>query len=548
MRTLLLWAVCCLVSVGTAQAQLAWQWAQSFPAIAVHDIATDASGDVFVTGSFSGPVSFASPAFTATLSPVGLSDIFLARFDALGNVKWARQVGGNEATASGTAIALDGSGNAYVAGKFSDDSLTVNTGSAPLVYSYVSGSLSNVRACVLKLSAATGLVEWSRASASFPGSRECAPTDVAANPNGCFVVGGFGTSAGFEDATITGIRGAAFVAAYAASGALRWVQATALATAEPGPFPVSAARAHGTGVATDAAGNCYVTGRYSLCDLQLGGRTLPLASTNQSFVARLNPTTGAAVWLRGNAGNSELASSASTGISAATGGCYVGGSFAGTVAFGGPHTLTAATTRGYLARYDAASGTSQWVRPLPDATGPVCVTSSLINVLAASSAQPTDALVSTVKIWSFWPWGTAQGSTSTTGGNSTCRGVAQVGATVYVAGAHSGTVAFGSHSMTAPTDASHSFLAQFGPAVRCAPWVAPALAAFPNPALHDLQLVLPAGTQRVTLLDYFGRVVRQLNAPYLAASLDVRKLKPGPYVLRCEGSAGSSSLAVQVGQ
>ncbi len=548
MKTLLLWALCCLTSVGTVQAQFAWQWAQALPAVRVIDVATDASGDVFVTGSFSSAVSFSSPAFSAILTPVGPSDIFLARFDGFGNVKWAQQVGGVGATAKGTALALDNAGSAYVVGDFSDASLTVNTGSDSLAFVPLFGSLTNFRACVLKYSTATGVVEWGRASAIIPGSRLCVPNDVAVGANGCFVVGNFGASVKFDNTVITGNRfGAAFVAAYSAAGALQWARPSGVVSG--GVFP----QARGASVATDAAGNCYVTGVYSNSDFELGGLTLPIitskptANASQAFVARLDPATGAAVWLRGNTTTDDLARSEGTSVSVATGGCYVGGNVVGTVTFGGSHTLAAAGSRGYLTRYDAATGSPHWVRPLPNATGPVRLASSVINVMAVSNVQPTGATASTVKMWSFWPWGMAQGNVSLNGGSSACSSVAQAGATVYLAGVHSGTVAFGPHHLTAPASASQNFLARFSPPLRGAP-SAPSLAAFPNPATDDLQLVLPAGTQRVTLLDYFGRVVRQLNAPSLQTSLDVRQLRPGPYLLRCEGLDGASSLAVKIGQ
>lgn len=543
---------------NTTQAQFNWQWAQSFPTLKITGVATDASGDVFVTGSFAAPVTFNSPYGQTTLTPTGMRDIFLARFDERGSVKWARQVGGAGATANGISIALDGAGSAYLVGDFAKATLTVNTGGAPLVFAPVFSSLSDVRACVLKYSAATGTVQWSRASTAVPGGRDCLPTSVAASQGGCFVGGFFGAVAQFDTTTITGNRfGSVFVAAYSPAGALRWVKASGTLD-DGGIFAGGSA----TAVATDFFGNCYLTGYYRMSDFTFGGLSLPSISTfpltvaTQAFVARLNPATGNAVWLRGNTAAADSSVSRGTGVSVATGGCYVGGTMnSGTISFGGTQTLTATANQGYLARYNAGTGATEWVRALQNATDIVHVTTSLLNVLAVSSVQADRAAAPMVKVWSFWPWGSAQGSIRAQGGSSTCSSVAQSGATVYLAGSYSDVVAFGRTSISAPPGATpgapSTFLAQLNllPSYpRKAASEAPTLAAYPNPAAADLQVKVPAGTQQVTLLDHYGRVVRKLQAPALETTLDVRGLPPGPYVLRSEGPQGSSTLHVKIGE
>lgn len=75
-------------------------------------ISVDASGNSYVTGSFKGTITFpGSTSFTSA----GSGDIFVAKYDPSGNFLWARQAKdlGND---SGSAISLDGAGNAYVTG------------------------------------------------------------------------------------------------------------------------------------------------------------------------------------------------------------------------------------------------------------------------------------------------------------------------------------------------------------------------------------------------------------------------------------------------
>src|SRR5713101_3673598 len=78
-----------------------------------YGIAADASGNVYVTGFFSGTATFGS----TNLSSSGLEDIFVAKYDAAGTLQWARQAGGS-AYDEGLGIAVDGTGNVFVIGFF----------------------------------------------------------------------------------------------------------------------------------------------------------------------------------------------------------------------------------------------------------------------------------------------------------------------------------------------------------------------------------------------------------------------------------------------
>lgn len=82
-------------------------------------ISVDASGNVFTTGEFSGPVDFDPTATTFSLTPAGSSDIFVWVLDTNGNFVDAAAMGGAGIDV-GFGITSDSAGNAYTTGMFND--------------------------------------------------------------------------------------------------------------------------------------------------------------------------------------------------------------------------------------------------------------------------------------------------------------------------------------------------------------------------------------------------------------------------------------------
>ena len=74
--------------------------------------ATDAAGNVLVTGSFSGAVDFGG----GTLGGIG-SDVFALKLGPDGTHRWSHRHGDQNAQA-GRGIAADAAGNVFVAGSF----------------------------------------------------------------------------------------------------------------------------------------------------------------------------------------------------------------------------------------------------------------------------------------------------------------------------------------------------------------------------------------------------------------------------------------------
>jgi len=80
-------------------------------------VKTDASGNVYVTGYFSGTVDFDPSVATFNLTSAGSTDIYIAKYSSAGALLWAEQMGGSGAD-EGTAITFDGSGNFMLAARF----------------------------------------------------------------------------------------------------------------------------------------------------------------------------------------------------------------------------------------------------------------------------------------------------------------------------------------------------------------------------------------------------------------------------------------------
>ncbi len=77
----------------------------------------DLNGNVLLNGYFTGTADFDPSATTNTLTSSGSDDIFIAKYDSLGNYKWANSIG-SSGSDYGYFIQADIYGNAYAVGSF----------------------------------------------------------------------------------------------------------------------------------------------------------------------------------------------------------------------------------------------------------------------------------------------------------------------------------------------------------------------------------------------------------------------------------------------
>jgi len=86
-------------------------------------VAQDANGNIFVTGNFTGTITFGD----VPLVSAGLGDIFIVKYDASGNLLWAKRAGGGSEIWAHD-IAVDPTGNCYIIGEFYDSAGFDNQG------------------------------------------------------------------------------------------------------------------------------------------------------------------------------------------------------------------------------------------------------------------------------------------------------------------------------------------------------------------------------------------------------------------------------------
>jgi hypothetical protein len=196
-------------------------------------IALDGSGNVYISGNSDATWQGSSPPVRAYISGDG-EDIFAAKLDSSGSLQWNTFLGGTGTDRSST-IAIDGSGNVYVAGN-SD----ATWGSPMRVFS----DGTDVFAAKLNSS---GVLQWN----TFLGSGSDWSGGIAVDGSGNIYVCGESDAAwgspvlpftpdGYDET---------FVAQLSNSGTLTW-----------NTFLGSGGQGYASGIALDSSGNVYICG------------------------------------------------------------------------------------------------------------------------------------------------------------------------------------------------------------------------------------------------------------------------------------------------
>lgn len=299
-------------------------------------IAVDPAGNSYSTGTFSGSALFGA----STFSSVGGTDFYLTKTDPAGEVVWT-QVAGGAGSDFSRSVAVDGDGNAYVAGSFQGD--------ATFGSETVSGGFGQ-NAFLAKYNSA-GALQWVRTGGGADAEALSVALDADGNPR---ITGFFTGTAAFGALSLTSAGASdVFVVAYDASGAEQWAT-------RAGGSAFGYQAEGGRGLAVDSNGDVYVAGNF-VGWADFGPSTINSAGGQDIFVAKYSPAAGDWQWVRRGGGSS--ADFASELRLDGAGNVYVAGLFSGSSVFGGT-TLTAGFGSSFdqnyfLLKYDAA-GALQW--------------------------------------------------------------------------------------------------------------------------------------------------------------------------------------------
>lgn len=323
-----------------------WQWAKSADGHnSSYDegssCATDTAGNVFVTGYFSSPtMTFGS----YTLTNAGSSyNVFLAKYDANGNVLWAKSAGGSGAD-QGISVCTDAAGNVFLTGGFQSPTITFGT------YTLTNTSIGNM--FLVKYNS-NGNVLWAKCTGgSGNGCGFFVSTDATGN---VFVVGDFGSpSVTFDSYSINSVGSYdAFIAKYDGNGNALWAK-----SAGGTSFDWAGS------VSCDAVGNVFVTGTFQSPTIAFDNDTLTNAGSFNIFISKYD-VNGNVLWAKsaGGTGDNEGAC-VDTDVA---GNVFLTGYYHSPTITFGTHTLTNLNTSGganaFLTKYDA-NGNALWANQI----------------------------------------------------------------------------------------------------------------------------------------------------------------------------------------
>ena len=249
-------------------------------------IAVDAIGNVYVTGSTASTDFPVTPGAWRPTKPSGSPNAFVAKLSPLGVLAYSTYIGGTGASI-GHAIAVDGSGNAYVTGSTTAADFPTTAGAAQ---PQTRDPAHRGDAFVTKLNAAGTAAVY---STLLGGQGVEVGLGIAVDETGSAYVAGQTDSADFP-AAAGAVRSAgkglsdAFVVKLSSDGST-WIYSTLL-----GGNDVDAA----TAIAIDAAHAAYITGNTASADFpSTPGAPQPhLVGSSDAFVAKLNAAGSALVY------------------------------------------------------------------------------------------------------------------------------------------------------------------------------------------------------------------------------------------------------------
>lgn len=297
------------------------------------DVAVDATGNIYVTGNFTGTTTIGTNTFVSEGN--GNSDIFIAKYTKDGAFVWSKEGGGANSEATRNMV-IDKNGDVYITGYFSgvstfdDFTLTGNGSSDIFIIKYKPN----------------GTIEWARKAG---GNGSDAVNNLKTDSNGnIYITGHFESTAFFNNTSVTSAgEKDIFIAKYNSAGTLQWVQRAGGVNAEVA-----------YDVAVDANEAVYITGQF-IVNTSFGNISLTSDGIFDIFIARYNPSTATWGWAK-KAGGTGYDIGRQIAVQS-DGYLIVSGGFEGTANFSGNSLVSEGEADIYLARYNN-SGSILWAK------------------------------------------------------------------------------------------------------------------------------------------------------------------------------------------
>jgi hypothetical protein len=315
-------------------------WSQRFGEVKAQvgtAIATDAAGNVYVTGLFLGSMTVGGTVLTTSGSGL-FSDAFLVKLDPTGVAQWAKSfVGGTNDGETSRAVAVS-AGKVAIVGDYQG---TINLGGGPLV------AVGGIDTFVAEFSD-NGDPLWSK---SFGDVGDQFGRSVAYDPQGNVLVTGDAQGAVDFGGGPKMAQGdpSVFVAKLGAAGEHVY------------SFSFGDGASSGVGITATSDGGAVITGDFQ-GNIDFGGGPLESPANDDVFVARLDAQ-GGHVWSRRF--GDELAQHARGVAVDGSGNVLVTGYYSGTMTFGEMVLTNAGIFDAYAAKLDS-EGCSVWAKSFGD--------------------------------------------------------------------------------------------------------------------------------------------------------------------------------------
>lgn len=422
-----------------------WTWAKSGQG-AGHEsntkISVDTHGNVFVIGAYqSDSITFE----TFTLYNSGGWDIFILKYDSIGNLLWTKNIG-NSGDELAYSCETDATGNLIIAGMYNSDSISIDN------TTIIDNGITDI--FIFKCDS-LGNMLWFKGVGSIGNDQGYA---VSTDAFGNIYISGWYDSSSISFGTVTLTNqgsGDIFVAKYNESGNIIWAKSAGGVGSEL----VSASNC-------DNFGNFYVMGYFNSSTIIFGTDTLTNSGGNKVFIVKYN-SNGNIIWARGY-GNVGLQPSFDLITSDAFGNTYIAGYFdSSNITFGAFTITNTGNTDIFIVKHDSL-GNVLWAKAdgnagyeaawniTADATGNVYVSGNFnstsitfgLNTLNNSdiSGNTPDIFISKYDTIGNAIWATSIGGTATDYiGGVKIHNLKNI----YVSGAfNSPSINFGSNTLT----------------------------------------------------------------------------------------------------